>query len=121
MEIQFQMAQLEELANESGDTLQAAPGSITVSDRASTEEIDNELLKRITLHLNERHERDIKVSEGFTDVLPSAEPFDMKTFEQTKENAKFDQLSAYDQQRELLFRMKAQQATIKERMIERDA
>jgi hypothetical protein len=71
--------------------------------------------------LNERHERELKVSEGFTDVLPSAEPFDAKTFEQSKANAKFNQLSDYDKQRDLLFRMKAQQATIKERMIERDA
>ena len=84
-----------------------APGSITVSDRANTQEIDNELLKRITLHLNEKHVRDIKVSEGFTDVLPSAEPFDMKAFEQSKKNATFDQLSDYDKQRDLLFRMKA--------------
>ena len=79
-DVQYQLAVIEK-AKEQVGLGPAQPGQITVSDRANTQEIDNELLNRIKLHLNERHEKDIKISESFAGLDSAEAPYDMKAFE----------------------------------------
>lgn len=77
-------------------------------------EMDDELVRRIQLYLNENHERDYMVSRDFEHELlhekePTAQSFDAERYEAAKQEAKKAGLGDYARQQELIFELKVQQ------------
>ena len=78
------------------------------------EDLDDQLIKRINLHLNENHQKNIKVLD--TLEMPGdengSELFDIRAFEEMKKDSIDSNLSDYQKQQHLLFRQRHKKALI---------
>lgn len=76
--------------------------------------MDDELVKRVLLHLNENHERDYMVSQDYEheqqfEREPEAQVFDAEGFEAAKKEGRKAWLGEYARQQELLLELKVEQ------------
>ena len=79
--------------------------------------MDDELVRRIQLYLNENHERDYMLSRDYEHDLEferelRAQKFDVEGYEKAKEEGRKAWLSDYARQQELVFELKAEQVKI---------
>lgn len=81
--------------------------------------MDSSLVNAVLRHLNEKGEQELGISSSFA-AVPEAEPFDVKGFQAWKDQQRFNMLSDYEKQREILFQAKSKQVQIEKALDQRN-
>jgi len=89
----------------------------TIISYRAGRELDDELVRRIQLYLNENHKRDYMISRDFEHDMEfekdlGEQKFDIEGMESAAEEGRKAWLSDYARQQELIFQMKADQLKI---------
>ena len=96
-----------------------------VTARADGVEMDDDLVRRILLHLNENSERDYLVSQEYEDdgrfeEELGTQKFDVEGFEKSKKEGYLAWLGDYARQQQLVFELQAKQTKIDEALKSRE-